>query len=62
MVTESTADEKKIPRTIAAPRLARLSASASNSATAASGGTIIKVTTKVLIRDRPNTGSCASRA
>ena len=62
IVTDSTADEKKMPRNIAAPLLARLSASASTSASTVSAGTIISVTSNVLISDVPKIGSCASRA
>ena len=62
IVTDRTADEKKIPRKIAALRLARLSAIASARAIIVSGGTIIKVTSKVFTSDVPNTGSSRSRA
>ena len=61
MVTDSTADEKKIPRMTAAPLPARLSASASSSAMIVSGGTIIRVTTNVLRSEVAKTGSRASR-
>ena len=48
MVTDSTDEEKKRPRKIAAPLVARLSASASSKAMIVRTGTIISVTWKVL--------------
>ncbi len=61
MVTDRTADEKKIPRKIAALLLARLSAIARASAMTVSGGTIINVTSNVLRSEVPKTGSLSSR-
>src|SRR5215210_3162193 len=47
MVTDNTDEEKKMPRQIAALRVARLRASASASAITVSAGTIISVTLNV---------------
>jgi hypothetical protein len=62
MVTDSTAEEKKMPRIKAAPLPALLSARASSRARTVSTGTIIKVTLKVLTSAVAKTGSFASRA
>ena len=59
IVTDSTAEEKKIPRKIAAPFVARLSASASASASTVNSGTIISVTTNVFLSDAAKIGWCS---
>ena len=61
IVTDNTAEAKKMPRTIAAPFPARFSASASNNEITVNAGTIISVTSNVFTSDVPNTGSCSSR-
>jgi len=62
IVTDRTADEKKIPRKIAAPFVARFSARASARASTVRTGTIISVTSKVFISEAAKIGSRASRA
>jgi hypothetical protein len=62
MVTDSTEEEKKMPRNTAAPRVARLRASASASASTVSRGTIISASAKVLITERTKVSSASRRA
>ena len=50
IVTDSTSDEKYTPRSTAANLVVRLSASASSSAIAVSGGTISRVKVSVLAK------------
>ncbi len=62
MVTDRTEEEKKTPLKIAAPRVARLSASASARASTVRSGTIIKARAKVLTIERTKVSSANSRA
>jgi len=62
MVTDSTADAKKMPRSTAAPLPARFRASASSSEMTVKAGTIISVTSNVLTSEVPKTGSLSRRS
>ena len=62
IVTDRTAEEKKMPRNIARALACAVERDRERSAITVSAGTIISVTSNVLISDVPNTGSRSSRA